>query len=358
MSPQRQIPFLLAACVSVACGSTTHDEPEGADAETPSNPLVCDIAGEWGPPSEVLPSVTVPGDGFYALSYTSPSEVYDVQRYDPLGETSTIGTLAKAPGTVTRLFANDSALHYETDTDWELRHGPVGGPELVVATHGRRIVDVQDANLGGLFVVFRELELDDYFYTIYDGAEERVTEAITSMFSVHPRPGAAPVLAHLTEDGRLLAGVAGEPMLDLPSSCVAQRPYSVVAFTNGGVAWAHACATGSSVIGLRTATGEVREQRLDTPIQSVSLAEGPQGTLVVARVVSQGELSVSHFDANLKERARGVSSAIHVEGAYQFPLSAVSLSRMTIGSVFTIAGRFDIPDGQIQKLAFGTLCLE
>jgi hypothetical protein len=353
-----RIPLLFTACLSVACGSTTHDEAEAADAQPPSNPQMCDIAGAWGAPDQVLPAVTVPGDGFYALSHTQPGETYEVQRYDPLGKTSTIGTLAKPPGTVTRLFASDSALHYETDTDFELRHGPVGGPELVLPTNGRRIVDVQAADLGGLFVVFRELELDDYFYTIYDGVVERVTDAFTSMSSVHPRPGGAPVVARLTEDGRLLAGVAGEPMQELPSSCVAQRPYSVVALTNGGVAWAHGCETETSVIGLRTATGEVRVHLLDTRLQSVSLAEGPDGTLVVARVVSPGELAISYFDASLKETTRGVSYEIHVEGPYQFPLSAVSLSRMTIGAVFAISGRFDIPDGQIERLAFGTLCLE
>jgi hypothetical protein len=95
------------------------------------------------------------------------------------------------------------------------------------------------------------------------------------------------------------------------------------------------------------------------PGESVSLAEGPGGT-VLAAFVSYGDFSLRLFDAELDELAHADSSVAHPQSPnstrYQSALSAVTLSQTTIGSVFAIAGRFDIPDGHFEKLAYGTLC--
>lgn len=361
-------PVLIACCLLAGCGGSSLGDAPDAQAPLPA-PTCADsqIILDWGTDEDVEPPVTVPGDGFYGLANDPPHGRYNVQRYDSPGEPSVVATLPIVPGTWPILFARDGTLDYARATDAEIRHGAVGGPETVVTTGGRRVVAVEAADRGGLFVAYRDIARDQYFYTIYDGAEERVTDSFTSDASVHPRSGGRPVLARLGEDGRLLAGVAGEPMTELPSACAARRPYAVLALTDGRIAWAHACSSESadlgSIVGVRAPTGEVTWRKLTTPARSVSLAEGPGGTILAAFLVGyRGELSLELLDARLDVRAHAALSVIHrvpyMSRVYEFPLSSLALSRTTIGPVFTMHGRFRIPDGYIEKLGFGTLCSE
>jgi hypothetical protein len=371
--------FPTIACCFAACSASHADDLVDAAAPdagampdaAPPVPIECigdEIILRWrhDVEGEVMPSIALPGDGFYGLDQGYGSHDDEVYRFDPLGEPRVIATLPAVSGSGTNLFVRDGALHYARMRPSEIRHGALGGPESVITTSGpRNYFEPQAADAGGLFIAFRDGDLDAWFYAIYDGDEERLRGS-TPPSSVHPRPGGVPVVAHLGADGRLLAAVAGEPMAELPPSADCPvtspyTPYAILALTDGGLAWAHACSPerDRELIAVRAPTGAITRKILPIGASSVSLAEGPGGTILAALVTFPGELSLQLYDARLNELSRGGGSEIVLpETEYRFALSSVSLVRTTVGAIFAIHGGFEIPDGMVHRMAFGELCSE